>query len=94
MNDRERILALRKQISQYDYEYHVLDAPTVEDYVWDGLFAELKKLEAKHPELIAPDSPTQRFRGETKFHLRVRRPRRVPQDHRRNLPGIRREAPY
>lgn len=64
MNVVDRIAALRKQISQYDYEYHVLDAPTVSDAVWDGLFAELKKLEAQNPELITTDSPTQRLRGD------------------------------
>ncbi len=60
----QRLEKLRQQIAQYDYEYYVLDKPSVPDAVWDGLFGELKKLEADYPELITPDSPTQRVRGE------------------------------
>ena len=56
----KRIKELRKIIDQYSYEYHVLDAPTVNDAVYDGLFGELKQLEAEYPELVTPDSPTQR----------------------------------
>lgn len=63
-NAAGRIAKLRDQIAQYDYEYYVLDAPSVEDAVWDALFGELKKLEAANPELITTDSPTQRVRGE------------------------------
>lgn len=58
---RVRYEALKKQITQYAYEYHMLDAPTVADAVFDGLMQELKALEAAHPEFIAPDSPTQRI---------------------------------
>jgi len=56
----ERIEELRKLINQYSYEYHVNDAPSVSDAVYDGLFNELKQLEASHPELVTQDSPTQR----------------------------------
>lgn len=56
----ERIKELRRLIDQYSYEYHVLDAPTVDDAVYDGLFGELKQLEAEHPDLVTSDSPTQR----------------------------------
>lgn len=56
----ERIGELRRLIDQYSYEYHVLDMPTVSDAVYDGLFSELKQLESTYPELITPDSPTQR----------------------------------
>jgi len=56
----DRVAALREQLNQYSYEYHVLDKPSVSDGVYDNLFGELKKLEAKHPELITQDSPTQR----------------------------------
>jgi DNA ligase (NAD+) len=56
----ERLIELRKLIDQYSYEYHVLDNSTVSDAVYDGLFSELKQLETDHPELITPDSPTQR----------------------------------
>ncbi len=54
---------LRQQLQEYSYEYHVLDTPTVDDAVYDGLIAELKKIEAEHPELITSDSPTQRVGG-------------------------------
>lgn len=55
-----RLDELRSLIDQYSYEYHVLDEPTVSDAVYDGLFAELKQIEADNPELITSDSPTQR----------------------------------
>ncbi len=57
---RQRVDELKYLINQYSYEYHVLDAPTVSNDIWDSLLAELKKLEAEHPELVASDSPTQR----------------------------------
>lgn len=56
----QRIKELRQLLNQYSYEYHVLDASSVSDAVYDALFAELKELEATHPELITPDSPSQR----------------------------------
>ncbi len=55
-----RVSELRQIIERYSYEYHVLDAPSVSDAVYDGLFNELKSLEAVHPELVTSDSPTQR----------------------------------
>jgi DNA ligase (NAD+) len=58
-----RIAVLREALSAHDYFYHVLDAPTVSDSEYDGLMQELKALEAAHPELITPDSPTQRVGG-------------------------------
>jgi len=58
---KKRAEDLRKLILQYNYEYHVLDNPSVNNDVWDGVFAELKRIEAEHPELITPDSPTQRI---------------------------------
>lgn len=60
MQPRHRISELRELLNKYSYEYHVLDQPSVEDAVYDGLFSELKRLEAQHPELIVPESPTQR----------------------------------
>ncbi|HEU5122313.1 MAG TPA: NAD-dependent DNA ligase LigA, partial [Candidatus Saccharimonadales bacterium] len=51
-------------LARYSYEYHVLDEPSVDDAVYDSLFGELKKIEAEHPELITPDSPTQRVGNE------------------------------
>lgn len=56
----ERIIELRKLLDRYSYDYHVLDNPSVSDAVYDGLFGELKTLEAQYPELITTDSPTQR----------------------------------
>lgn len=55
-----RIEELKKLLNQYSYEYHVLDDPSVDDAIYDSLFAELKQLEAKFPELVTSDSPTQR----------------------------------
>jgi DNA ligase (NAD+) len=61
---KKRAEELRKLILQYSYEYHILDDPSVSNDVWDSLLAELKKIEAEHPELITPDSPTQRVGSE------------------------------
>jgi DNA ligase (NAD+) len=58
-----RARALREQIAAHDYRYYVLDQPTVSDSEYDGLMQELKALEAEHPQLISPDSPTQRVGG-------------------------------
>ncbi len=63
-NSAERAKELRTLLSGYSYEYHVLDAPTVNDAVYDSLMGELKSIEAAHPELITPDSPTQRVGSE------------------------------
>lgn len=57
---RERAAELRRLLNRYSYEYHVLDAPSVSDAVYDGLFHELTALEAADPGLVTPDSPTQR----------------------------------
>jgi len=59
-----RAQQLRELLSKYSYDYHVLDAPSVNDAVYDSLFTELKQIEAEHPELITSDSPTQRVGGE------------------------------
>ncbi|SRR5579883_163845 len=56
----QRVQDLRKLLWQANYEYYVLDAPTMPDAVYDQLYRELQNLEARHPELITPDSPTQR----------------------------------
>jgi DNA ligase (NAD+) len=60
---RRRIEQLRAAIRQHDYRYYVLDRPTISDVEYDRLFADLVRLEAAHPELITPDSPTQRVAG-------------------------------
>ncbi|OAN46488.1 DNA ligase (NAD(+)) LigA [Chloroflexus islandicus] len=59
----QRIAELRALIRRYDYHYYVLDDPIVSDAEYDALMAELRALEAAHPELITPDSPTQRVSG-------------------------------
>jgi DNA ligase (NAD+) len=58
-----RVRALRTQIAKHDHAYYVLDAPSVSDAEYDGLYRELVALEAAHPELVTPDSPTQRVGG-------------------------------
>lgn len=62
----QRAAELRQLIDSYSYQYHVLDMPSVDDAVYDSLFTELKDIEAAHPELITPDSPTQRVGNELK----------------------------
>jgi len=58
-----KIESLREQIRHHEYRYYVLDDPEISDAEFDRLMNELKKLEAAHPELITPDSPTQRVGG-------------------------------
>lgn len=60
----ERIAQLRSEIDEHNYRYYVLDEPSVPDAEYDRLFRELKALEAEHPELVTPESPTQRVGGE------------------------------
>ena len=55
-----RLSKLISQLSQYAYEYYVLDETTVSDAVYDGLIQEVKKIEEEYPDLISPESPTQR----------------------------------
>ncbi|WP_336316071.1 NAD-dependent DNA ligase LigA [Stutzerimonas stutzeri] len=59
----ERIAELRSEIDAHNYRYYVLDEPSVPDAEYDRLFNELKALEAEHPELVTPESPTQRVGG-------------------------------
>jgi len=63
MDVQERILNLRKSIEINSYKYYVEDNPELEDWEYDKLFKELKELEEKNPNLITPDSPTQRVGG-------------------------------
>ncbi len=58
-----RISHIRKQLRRYEHEYYVLDKPSVSDAEYDDLMRSLEKLESAHPELITPDSPTQRVGG-------------------------------
>ena len=59
----ERAQALREQINYHNHRYYVLDNPEIPDAEYDRLYRELEALEAAHPELIAPDSPTRRVGG-------------------------------
>lgn len=63
----ERVLAelnkLKEEIRRHDISYYVYDSPTVSDYEYDMLMRRLKEIEARHPELITPDSPTRRVGG-------------------------------
>lgn len=54
---------LRETLEEHNYNYHVLDKPTISDYDYDMLLRQLEELEAAHPELAAPDSPTRRVGG-------------------------------
>ena len=63
MNEIQEIQALRQALDQANYEYYVLDNPTMSDYDYDHQLRRLEELEARHPELITPDSPTQRVGG-------------------------------
>lgn len=59
----DQIAALRKKIEQYDYHYYILDAPLVQDQEYDATYRLLQKLEEASPQLVTPDSPTQRVGG-------------------------------
>jgi DNA ligase (NAD+) len=59
----KKLESLRDKIRHHEYRYYVLDDPEISDAEFDKLINELKKLEAEHPELITPDSPTQRVGG-------------------------------
>ena len=56
----ERVKKLREEIEYHNYRYYVLDSPVISDAEYDALMHELKELEARYPELVTPDSPTQR----------------------------------
>jgi DNA ligase (NAD+) len=59
----DRVVELRRVIDEANHRYHVLDQPTLSDGEYDALMRELQALEAEHPELVTPDSPTQRVGG-------------------------------
>ncbi len=63
MDAASRVAELRAQIARHDRLYYELDAPEIPDAEYDRLFRALQALEAEHPELLAPDSPTQRVGG-------------------------------
>ena len=63
MSDAQEILELRKELNQANFEYYVKDDPTISDYDYDHKLRRLEELEGAHPELVTPDSPTQRVGG-------------------------------
>lgn len=63
MNEQQRINELRKLLERYGVEYYVNDAPSVSDQEYDRLMQELMALEAKHPEMDDPNSPSRRIIG-------------------------------
>lgn len=60
MNDQDRILSLRKELHEHNRRYYVLNQPIISDQQFDFMMHELQELEARHPELADPNSPTQR----------------------------------
>ncbi|HTV15159.1 MAG TPA: hypothetical protein VME68_10610, partial [Acidobacteriaceae bacterium] len=63
---RKKLASLREKIRHHEHLYYVVDAPTISDLEFDDLMRELKRLEAEHPALVTPDSPTQRVGGKPK----------------------------
>ncbi|HEX5980684.1 MAG TPA: hypothetical protein VFY52_06305, partial [Thermoleophilaceae bacterium] len=64
MSAAERAQELRKQLEYHNHRYYVLDDPEISDAGYDALLNELRDIEAEHPELLTPDSPTQRVGAE------------------------------
>ena len=60
MDEKERILYLRQKLNEHNYKYYVLNQPSISDHDFDLLMHELQNLEARHPEMADPNSPTQR----------------------------------
>lgn len=64
MTTKEQILQLREELNKYNYNYYVLDNPSISDYDFDIKLKQLQELESKHPEFFDPNSPSQRVGGE------------------------------
>lgn len=64
MDVKREIQALREKLERWSYQYYVLDEPTASDYDYDMALRQLEELEAANPELVTPDSPTQRVGGQ------------------------------
>ena len=60
MDDIKRILELREQLHEHNHRYYVLNSPVISDFEFDALLRELQDLEALHPEMYDPNSPSQR----------------------------------
>ena len=61
-----KVLALRQELQKNSYLYYVQDMPTITDAEYDGMMRQLRELEAQYPELVTPDSPTQKVGGRVK----------------------------
>ena len=61
---RKEAERLRTAINEHNYRYYVLAQPVISDYEYDQLLKRLQRLEEQHPELVTPDSPTQRVGGQ------------------------------
>ncbi|HWA78451.1 MAG TPA: NAD-dependent DNA ligase LigA [Polyangiaceae bacterium] len=70
MSPKARHAQLVSEIRAHDYRYYVLDDPSISDLEFDRLYAELRELEARHPEFVTPESPTQRVSGSLRSELR------------------------
>ena len=70
MDEKALAQQLRRQLNEHNYNYYVLDAPTISDFEYDRMLRQLEELEAAHPELITPDSPTQRVGGQASDSFR------------------------
>lgn len=64
MDVKQEIEALRKELNEHSYRYYVQDAPIISDFEYDRMLRRLEELESAHPDLITPDSPTQRVGGQ------------------------------
>ena len=70
MDEKQRILQLRKELHEHNYNYYVLNQPTISDQDFDFLMHELQELEACHPEMSDPNSPTQRVGSDVNENFR------------------------
>lgn len=70
MDDKQRILQLRKELHENNYKYYVLNDPSISDIEFDEMMHELQRLEAAHPEMADPDSPTQRVGSDISTEFR------------------------
>ena len=82
MNERESIISLREQLHRHNYNYYVLNAPTISDKEFDEMMHRLQDLEEKYPDMSDPNSPTQRVGSDLNDEFRT-----VP--HRRPMLSLR-----
>ena len=70
MDEKQRIEQLRRELHEHNYKYYVLNQPSISDYDFDQLMHELQELEARHPEMADPNSPTQRVGSDLQSEFR------------------------